>query len=107
MDSIRDMNNIYMRKKPKKDDDKKDKVNKRMEVIKNRPGSEQEKNKPIRSKEEIQSIVNRLYYSRLNNRSKIISETLRPQQEVTDKQFATIFTPIVDLNNNFNFPNSL
>jgi len=50
-----------MHKKPKNEDDKKDKFNnKKMEVYKNRPGSEEER-KHIRSKEKIQSIVNRLY----------------------------------------------
>jgi len=53
-----------MKKKPKKDITKVDKRVKPNEVKKPDPNDADKK--VVKSKEEIQSIVNRLYYSRLN-----------------------------------------
>jgi len=101
------MNNLYMRKKPKKDEDKRgDKANARSDPTSKGTLEPDCERKPARTKEEIQSIVDRLYYSRLN-RAKVIKENFRQavlKPEQIDKPFVYLNTPIIDLN--FNFSNA-
>eukprot|EP00341_Mesodinium_pulex_P000817 CAMPEP_0116890232 /NCGR_PEP_ID=MMETSP0467-20121206/767_1 /TAXON_ID=283647 /ORGANISM="Mesodinium pulex, Strain SPMC105" /LENGTH=115 /DNA_ID=CAMNT_0004557779 /DNA_START=1615 /DNA_END=1962 /DNA_ORIENTATION=- len=59
LNTIREMNNVYMKKKPKKDEDPK-KIPKKKVETKTTDTKVEEEKKPAKTKEEIQSIVDRL-----------------------------------------------
>lgn len=71
LDTIKEADYAYMKKKPKQEP--KPTLKKTKQEPKPRLDNEDEK-RVIRSKEEIQSIVDRLYYSRLA-RNKVIQDT--------------------------------
>jgi hypothetical protein len=96
-----------MKKKPKKENPKAVQRIKPNEVKKPDPTDDK---KVVKSKEEIQSIVNRLYYSRLNL-NKVYQENFRQnllqRDENYEKQLVYLNTPVVTLNFNGNNNDSM